>query len=196
MINTVWMLLLGLGIGIAAASGKTAQISPIIFDSSRQAIEFAFGLAGMIAFWSGMLKIAEASGITAGIANCFRPLLSLLFPDLKLDQSALGMISLTMAANLLGLGNVATPLGLKTMERLQSHNSNPERASNSICTFIILIFGGLSVIPSTLIAIRSQSGSNNPALVLIPLGIITLLGTSFSLTMNYLAIKVWVKRKK
>ena len=191
MINTVWMLLLGLGIGIAAASGKTAQISPTIFDSSRQAIEFAFGLAGMIAFWSGMLKIAEASGITSGIAKLFRPLLSLLFPDLKQDQSALGMISLTIAANLLGLGNVATPLGLKTMEKLQSHNPDPERASNSICTFMILIFGGLCVIPSTLIAVRSQAGSTNPAFVLIPLSIITFLGTAFSLIMNYLAIKLW-----
>ncbi len=200
MINTVWMLLLGLGIGIAAASGKAAQISPAVFDSSRQAVEFAFGLAGMIAFWSGILKIAEASGITAGIAKLFRPLLSLLFPDLKQDQSALGMISLTIAANLLGLGNVATPLGLKTMEKLQSHNSNPERASNSICTFMILIFGGLCVIPSTLIAIRSQAGSENPALILIPLLIITILGTAFSLTLNYLAIKMnplkWIKKRK
>lgn len=190
MINTVWMLLLGLGIGVAAASGKTAQITPVILDSSRQAIEYAFGLAGMIAFWSGMLKIAEVSGITARIAGLFRPLLSLLFPDLKQDQATLGMISLTIAANLLGLGNVATPLGLKTMERLQSHNPQPEQASDSICVFMILIFGGLCVIPSTLIAIRSQAGSTNPALILIPLLIITFLGTVFSLSLNYLAIKM------
>lgn len=190
MINTVWMLLLGLGIGVAAASGKVSQISPVIFNNSRQAIEFAFGLAGMIAFWSGMLKIAEKAGITAQIAKLFRPLLSILFPDLKEDQSALGMISLTIAANLLGLGNVATPLGLKTMEKLQSHNLNPNRASNDICTFIILIFGGLSVIPSTLIAIRSQAGSTNPALILVPIGIITLLGTTFSLILNYMAIRM------
>lgn len=195
MINTVWMLLLGLGIGIAAASGKTAQISLSIVDSSRQAIEFAFGLAGIIAFWSGMLKIAEAAGVTARVAKLFRPLLSLLFPELKQDHSALGMISLTIAANLLGLGNVATPLGLKTMEKLQSKNSNPERASNSICTFMILIFGGFCVIPSTLIAVRSQTGSKNPALVLVPLCIITLLGTAFSLILNYLAIKISSKVK-
>ncbi len=201
MINTVWMLLLGIGIGAAAASGKIDQVSPVIFNSARQAIEFAFGLTGMIAFWSGMLKIAEASGITAGIAKLFRPLLTLLFPDLKRDQSALGMISLTMAANLLGLGNVATPLGLKTIEKIQSHNPNPERASDSICTFMILIFGGLCVIPSTLIAVRSQTGSVNPALILLPLILITLSGTVFSLTLNYLAIKItaleWKgKRKK
>ena len=153
-------------------------------------MEFAFGLAGMIAFWSGMLKIAEVSGITARIAGLFRPVLSLLFPDLKQDQTTLGMISLTIAANLLGLGNIATPLGLKTMERLQSHNVQPEQASNSICIFIILIFGGLCVIPSTLIAIRSQAGSGNPALILIPLLIITSLGTTFSLSLNYLAIKM------
>jgi spore maturation protein A len=195
MINTVWMLIIGLGIGIAAASGKTSQISPTIFDSSRQAIEFAFGLTGMIAFWSGILKIAEVSGVTTGIAKLFRPLLSKLFPDLKQDQSALGMISLTLATNLLGLGNVATPLGLKTMEKLQSHNSNPKRASNSICTFMILIFGGLCVIPSTLIAVRSQTGSVNPALILIPLCIITFLGTTFSLILNFLAIKMSSKVK-
>lgn len=200
MINIIWMLLLGLGIGVAAAGGKTAQITPIILDSSRQAIEFAFGLVGMIAFWSGMLKIAEVSGITARIAGLFRPLLSLLFPDLKKDRAALGMISLTLAANLLGLGNVATPLGLKTMERLQIHNPQPEQASNSICVFMILIFGGLCVIPSTLIAIRSQAGSANPALILIPLLAITFLGTTFSLFINYLAIKInslwWIAKGK
>ncbi|MGE5604828.1 MAG: nucleoside recognition domain-containing protein [Bacteroidota bacterium] len=195
MINIVWMLLLGLGIGIAAATGKTALISQTIFDSSRQAIEFAFGLAGMIAFWSGILKIAEAAGVTAGIAKLFRPLLSLLFPDLKQDQSVLGMISLTIASNLLGLGNVTTPLGLKTIEKLQANNSNPKQASNSICTFMILIFGGLCVIPSTLIAVRSQTGSENPALVLVPLCIITFLGTAFSLILNYMAIKMSSKVK-
>lgn len=190
MINIIWMLLLGLGIGAAVAGGKTAQITPVIFDSSRQAIEFAFGLVGMIAFWSGMLKIAEVSGITSRIAGLFRPLLSLLFPDLKQDRATLGMISLTLAANLLGLGNVATPLGLKTMERLQSHNPQPEQASNSICVFMILIFGGLCVIPSTLIAVRSRAGSTNPALIIIPLLVITFLGTTFSLSVNYLAIKI------
>lgn len=133
--------------------------------------------------------------MTARVAKLFRPLLSLLFPELKQDHSALGMISLTIAANLLGLGNVATPLGLKTMEKLQSKNSNPERASNSICTFMILIFGGFCVIPSTLIAVRSQTGSKNPALVLVPLCIITLLGTAFSLILNYLAIKISSKVK-
>lgn len=200
MINTLWMLLMGLGIGAAAASGKIDQVSPVIFNSARQAIEFAFGLTGMIAFWSGMLKIAEVSGITAGIAKLFRPLLTFLFPDLKRDQSALGMISLTMAANLLGLGNVATPLGLKTIEKIQSHNLNPERASDSICTFMILIFGGLCVIPSTLIAVRSQTGSVNPALILIPLTLITISGTILSLTLNYLAIKItasgWKGKRK
>ncbi|NLY74546.1 MAG: nucleoside recognition protein [Firmicutes bacterium] len=196
MINTLWMLLIGLGIGAAAASGKIDQVSPVIFNSARQAIEFAFGLTGMIAFWSGMLKIAEVSGITAGIAKLFRPLLTFLFPDLKRDQSALGMISLTMAANLLGLGNVATPLGLKTIEKIQSHNLNPERASDSICTFMILIFGGLCVIPSTLIAVRSQTGSVNPALILIPLTLITISGTILSLTLNYLAIKITPLRWK
>lgn len=196
MINTVWFVLIGLGIAVAIGTGKIAVITPTIFTSADKAIQFTLGLAGMIAFWSGILKIAEVSGITEMIAKIFQPLLSLLFPAISGQKKALGLISLTVAANLLGLGNIATPLGLKTMAELQALNPKPEKASNEICTFLALVLGGLSLIPSTLIAIRSQAGSSNPAIILGPVFLVTLVGTLIGLVVNFLALKITTCRTK
>lgn len=190
MINTVWFVLIGLGIAVAIGTGKIAVITPTIFTSADKAIQFTFGLAGMIAFWSGILKIAEVSGITEMIARLFQPILSILFPAISGRKQVLGLISLTVAANLLGLGNIATPLGLKTMAELQALNPEPEKASNEICTFLALVLGGLSLIPSTLIAIRSQAGSNNPAIILGPVFVVTLAGTFIGLAVNFVALKI------
>jgi spore maturation protein A len=191
VINTVWMILLGLGIITALGTGKISLISETIFSSAGKAIEFTIGLAGIIAFWSGILKVAEAAGLTETVAKLFKPLLSKLFPSITRNNQALGLISLTMAANMLGLGNVATPLGLKTMEKLQSMNPHPERASDEICTFMALVFGGLSLIPSTLIAIRARAGSANPSIILGPVFLITLTGTIIGLIINFVAFRIY-----
>lgn len=190
MINTVWFILMGFGITVAILTGKMSIITPTIFDSADKAIHFCLGLAGMIAFWSGILKIAEVSGITEMIAKLFQPLLGLLFPSISRQKKTLGLISLTVAANLLGLGNVATPLGLKTMSELQQLNPNQEKASDEICTFLALVLGGLSLIPSTLIAIRSQADSQDPAIILGPVFLVTLAGTLTALLVNYVALKI------
>ena len=189
MINTVWLILIGLGIGTALANGQSANISRTIFADATKAIEFTLGLAGLIAFWSGIMRVAAAAGINAILAKLFRPWLRFLFPTIKDNQTVLGLISLTLAANLLGLGNVTTPLGLQTMTELQALNPDQERVSNEMCTFLALILGGLSVIPSTLIAIRSRAGSTNPGIVLLPIFAITLMGTIIILSLNYLVLK-------
>ncbi len=198
MINTIWMFLIGFGIIVAASTGKIQVISDALFSSSAKAIEFTLGLAGMIALWSGILKIATAAGFTEWLSRCFRPILARLFPNLKNQPSTLGLISMTLAANLLGLGNVTTPLGLKTMIELQAQSNDSERVSNEICTFMALVFGGLSLIPSTLIAVRSQAGSANPAFILGPVLIITLMSTAAGLVFNYLSIRLdqFYQRKK
>lgn len=186
MINLIWLLIMCLGIGTAMATGKTAEIPLAIFINAKKAIEFTIGLAGIIAFWSGILKIAEVSGITNSIAKFFRPLLAKLFPKVPQNSPVLGLISLTLSANLLGLGNVTTPLGLQTMSELQKLNQTPNLASSEICTFLALVFGGLSIIPSTLLAIRLQAGSPNPGLIMFPTLVITFSGTLTCLLINYL----------
>lgn len=194
MINSVWLFLIFISVFAAAATGNIHIVTDTIFKSAGSAIEFCFGLAGAIAFWSGILKVAEYSGVTAMIAKLFQPILIKLFPKLRANQKTLGLISLTIAANLLGLSNVATPIGLKTMEELQKINPEKERASDEICTFLVIILGGLSLLPTTLMAIRAQAGSHNPAIVLGPLFLITLSGTAFSLLVNYIFIKLSNKK--
>lgn len=189
MINIVWFVLISIGVIIAALTGKTALISSSIFTSASKAIEFSIGLAGIIAFWSGMLKIAEEAQLTQTIAQICQPLLSRLFPEIPSGHKVLGLISLTITANLFGLGNVATPLGLKTMTELQTLNPNHDQASNAICTFMALVFGGISLLPSTLISIRAQTGSDNPALIMSPVFIVSLIGTFIILIINYLVLK-------
>lgn len=198
MINTVWFLLIFISVFTAAATGKVNLISDTIFQSAGNAIKFTIGLAGAIAFWSGILKVAEASGITETLAKIFKPFFIKIFPNLAHQKQIIGLISMTVTANLLGLGNVATPLGLKTMEELQAINTRPERASNDICTFLILVLGGLSILPTTLIAIRAQAGSNNPNFILVPVFLVSLVGTITGLTLNFVILKItaWLLRKE
>lgn len=190
MINIIWIILIGIGILISIATGKTAIISTSIFTSASKAIEFSIGLAGIMAFWSGILKVAEVSGITEALAKLFRPVFAKLFPKIPKNHPVLGLISLTVSANFLGLGNVATPIGLKTMAELKTLNTDPEQASDATCTFMALVFGSLSLIPSTVIAIRAQAASTNPALIIGPIFIISLAGTLIALLINYLAIRL------
>jgi spore maturation protein A len=198
MINTVWLFLFVSGIITAATTGKIALVSTTIFSSTAEAIEFTIGLAGTIAFWSGMLKVAEASGITNMIAKLFQPALRLLFPLLSDRPDILGAIALTLAANLLGLGNVATPLGLETMARLQTLNPKKDTVSPEITTFLALVLGGLTVLPTTLIALRARAGSTQPALIVIPVLLVTLFGTLVGLGVNYAARRIcyWRCRKE
>lgn len=190
MINIIWFILVGIGILIAAGTGKSEIISTSIFTSAGKAIEFSIGLAGVMAFWSGILKIAEVSGITEALAKLFQPIFVKLFPKIPKNHPVLGLISLTVSANFLGLGNVATPVGLKTMTELKALNPDPDQASDATCTFMALVFGSLSLIPSTVIAIRAQAGSNNPALIIAPVFIISLAGTLIGLLINYIAIRL------
>jgi spore maturation protein A len=190
MINIIWFILIGIGILIAAGTGKTDIISTSIFVSAGKAIEFSIGLAGIMAFWSGILKIAEVSGMTEALARLFQPIFAKLFPKIPKNHPVLGLISLTVSANFLGLGNVATPIGLKTMAELKALSPDPAQASDATCTFMALVFGSLSLIPSTVIAIRAQAGSNNPALVIVPVFIISLAGTLIGLLVNYIAIRL------
>jgi len=197
LINIVWLYLMLFGVITAAVTGKSGLVTATVFMSAQAAIEFTFGLAGAIAFWSGMLRVAEAAGLTAAIAKLFLPFLKKFFPELTGDRKTLGLIAMTIAANLLGLGNVATPLGLKTMEELQRININKEKASNEMCVFLTIVLGGLCFLPTTLIAVRAKAGSSRTAAILGPLILITLAGTAVGLLVNFLALKSnhWRRRK-
>lgn len=162
MLDIIWFLLIFSGTFFISVSGNSAAIPKLIADSTESAIAFSIKLGGMLAFWSGILKIAESAAIIETIAEKMRPLTRRLFPTLQSQPKIIGLITATLAANMLGLGNVATSSGLKTMDALQKINPDSEQPSNEMCVFLSLILGGFCLLPTTLITIRSQAGAAEP----------------------------------
>ena len=153
---------------------KIRAISQAAFDMAEFAVKLAIGLAGLMALWLGLMHIAEKSGLIFIFVKLIRPLLKWLFPDIPKDHPALGSISLNLAANVLGLGNAATPLGIKAMQQLQQLNQNKEQASHSMCMFLALNTSSVQLLPPvTLIAIMGTQVSE----LMLPIILATLCST-------------------
>ncbi len=135
-------------------------------DYASKAVEIAIGLIGIMALWLGVMKIAEQGGLISIIAKSVKPITKFLFPDIPHDHPAVGSIIMNISANMLGLGNAATPFGLKAMEELDKINPNKGTATNAMCTFLAINTAGLTLIPATAIAIRAASGSSDPTIII------------------------------
>jgi spore maturation protein SpmA/spore maturation protein SpmB len=142
------------------------EVTNSALDYAGIAVEIALGLIGIMALWLGVMKVAEEAGLIRIIANAMKPLTKFLFPDVPQDHPALGAMIMNMAANMLGLGNAATPFGLKAMEELDKLNPNKGVATNAMCTFLAVNTAGLTLIPATAIAIRAAAGSSDPAIII------------------------------
>ncbi len=145
---------------------KMKEVTNSALDYAGIAVEIAIGLIGIMALWLGVMKVAEDAGLIKIIANAMRPLTKFLFPEVPQDHPAMGAMIMNMAANMLGLGNAATPFGLKAMEELDKLNPNKGVATNAMCTFLAVNTAGLTLIPATAIAIRAASGSSDPAIII------------------------------
>jgi spore maturation protein A len=170
MINIVWLLLLVIGIIMAIVSAISTgslepfvQVTDALFNSSKTAVDLAIGLIGLMALWLGLMKLAEESGLVNVIAKVVRPIMVRLFPEIPRDHPAMGAMIMNIAANMLGLGNAATPLGLKAMQELQKLNEKAETATNAMVTFLAINTSSVTIIPATVIGIRVSAGSGNPA---------------------------------
>ncbi len=139
----------------------------------------------IIVLWSGLLKIAEDSGILVKFSRFLQPILKRLFPTIKKDSLALGYISSNIAANMLGLGSAATPFGLKAMQELQKENNNKSEASEAMITFLVLNTAGVTIIPTTVLALRNMYHSNNPSAIIIPSIIATFCASIAGLLLDY-----------
>lgn len=153
------------------------QMVQASFDQSKNAFEIAIALTGILALWLGLMKIAEKSGLIARLAQISSPILSRLFPSVPKDHPALGNVFMNISANLLGLDNAATPLGIRSMESLQTLNPQKDRASDAMIMFLAINASGLTLIPSSILAYRLQAGAANPADVFIPIMIATFAST-------------------
>ena len=184
VLNYIWIGLFVIGVIVGLFNqfvmGNTDALPSMMdatFDMSKSAFEMAIGLTGTLTFWMGIMKIGEDSGMVKKLAKFLSPVLSKLFPEVPKDHPALGSIFMNMSANMLGLDNAATPMGLKAMQELQELNKEKEKATNAMIMFLVLNTSGLTIIPISIMAYRQQMGAADPTDVFIPLLLTTMCST-------------------
>jgi spore maturation protein A len=163
VVNIIWMLLFVISILFAAINGTMDEVNKAIFDGAKEGVTICIGLISILVFWLGLMKIAQNAGLLDVLAKLFRPLIVRLFPDVPKDHPAMGYILSNMIANMFGLGNAATPMGIKAMEQLKKLNNNQTNASRSMITFLAINTSSITLIPTTVIAIRMNYESAAPA---------------------------------
>ena len=183
MINKVWFFLISIGLCYSLAT-QNENIGEIILSSAPSAYELLISLFPLIILWSGIMKIAEDSGLLHKFSNILRPILKRIFPSVK-NSKALDYISSNVAANMLGLGSAATPFGLKAMKELDKENKTKGRATDAMITFLVLNTSGVTILPMTVIALRMSYGSINPTCIILPSLIATTISTISGLTIDY-----------
>ena len=159
MLNYIWVGMLVLGFITAVFNGRVEEVTQAAIDSAGKAAELGIGLLGIMCLWTGLMGIAEKSGLVRGISRLLNPV----FPGIPANHPAMGAVVMNLAANFLGLGNAATPLGLKAMGELQKLNPRKDSATDEMCMFLVLNTASIQLIPATIIAVRSTAGSANPA---------------------------------
>lgn len=174
MLNLIWCFMILLSILCGIATGRAGEVGLAAVNSAKEAVELGVSMLGVIALWTGVMKTAEKSGLTAFFLRHFRPILRFLFPELRPDGEAAKYIAQNFLANFLGLGWAATPFGLKAMQELKKLGGESDRASDSMCNFLILNIASIQLIPVNVIAYRSRYGSVNPAAIVAPALLATL----------------------
>jgi spore maturation protein A len=182
MLNYIWYGLMAIALIVAAFNGTAAAVTKGAVDSAKTAVEIALGLVGIMTLWLGIMRVAEKAGLISLLGRALRPISRLLFPEIPPDHPAIGAMILNVAANMLGLSNAATPLGIKAMEELQELNPQKETASNAMVTFMTLNTAGIQFIPATIIGVLAAAGSKNPTAIISTTIIATFCGAIAAVT--------------
>ena len=178
--NTVWVLLIAGSVLLSILNGRVGEFTKAIFEGAKSAVEVSLFLLGIVALWLGITKIIEESGLIHRLSRGFRFFVSRLFPQVPRDHPALTSITLNLLANLFGLGNAATPLGIKAMQDLQSFNPDKETITFEMMLFVVINTASIQLIPFTVIGILADFGAQNPAAVVLPTLLATLLSAIFA----------------
>lgn len=193
MLNYIWSGIVIISIICSVILGNTQNLSKALIDSGASSIELILTMAGIMCLWSGIMKIAVESGFTNLIAKLFAPILRPLFPKLDKDSEAFQSITMNISANLLGLGNAATPFGLKAMEQLHTLNNKSDTASNEMVIFVVMNTASLQLLPTTLATLRQSYGSAAPFEIIVPVWISSVCSLAVALI---LACTLNMKRKR
>ena len=171
MLNYIWSGIILLSLIVSFFTGKFEECSLAAIEGAGEGVTLAISLCGVMCFWSGIMEIAKRGGILVVLTKIMKPVTKILFPKIKQNSEAMSAIVTNMTANILGMSNAATPLGLKAMEELQKINTNKKRASAEMCMFVIVNTASIQLIPTTLIALRASMGSAEPTSIIVPIWI-------------------------
>lgn len=191
--NYIFFALIILSILIGIVNGTIGEVTNSMLSACNTAVRISFSLIGIMAFWLGVMRIAEKSGLVQLISKLIRPITKFLFKDIKEDSPAIGNIAMSLSANALGLTNAATPIGLKVMEELQEENKEKEEASDAMCMFLGMNTAGFQIIPATVIAILVGLGAKNPSEIIIPTFIVTSVSFAIAILTAFILKQVWRK---
>lgn len=195
MLNIVWPVFIIISFSYAIFSGNLQNLNNSIFNSTSDAIELTLSLLGTMCLWSGVMKIASKTTLIDKLTKLVQPFINFLFPELRKNEKIKKEISMNMIANILGLGNAATPLGLKAMKSMQEENNKKDTLSNSMMIFILINTASIQLIPTTVIAIRNSLGSSNPTSIVFPVWIATICAAVAGIVAVKLIIKFGKKEK-
>ncbi len=192
MLNIIWPIFIIASFVYAILTGNIQSVNNSIFESTASSVNLSITFLGTICLWTGIMKIAQKTTFVTKLTTFLKPLINFLFPEMKNNEKAKEEISMNMIANILGLGNAATPLGLKAMKTMQKENNKKDTISNSMAMFIVTNTASLQLIPTTVIAIRSSLGSNDPTKIIFPVWGATI---AAAIT-GVMATKLFIKCKK
>ena len=190
MLNIVWPIFIIISFSFAIFSGNLENLNNSIFESTNSAISLSLDLLGTMCLWSGIMQIASKTSIIENLTKFLKPVLNYLFPKLKQNKKIKKEISMNIVANILGLGNAATPLGLKAMKSMQEENDKKDTLSDSMMMFIVINTASIQLIPTTVIAIRSSLESKNPTSIVFPTWIATIIAAIVGITVAKIIIRL------
>lgn len=165
MMNVIWTVLISLSFIISVFTGKIEETASAAMEGAAEAVEISISILGVMCFWMGIMRIAEKANLLNKFSNWLKPLVSKLFKGIKREETRTAVV-MNITANLLGLGNAATPLGLKAMELMDKENGRKGIATNDMCLFVVLNTASIQLIPTTLFALRASYGSQKPYIIL------------------------------
>jgi spore maturation protein SpmA len=190
-LNGIWLFLIVFATLVAAYNGTMAELTAATFEAAENAVSLAIGLIGALALWLGLIKVVEVAGLMQIIARAIRPVMVRLFPEVPADHPAMSAMVLNMAANALGLGNAATPMGLKAMAELDKLNPASGTATNAMCLFLAINTSSVTLLPISAITVRASAGATNPGAIILPSLVATLCSTAVAI----LAAKLLARRE-
>lgn len=189
MLNILWPIFIILSFIYALISGKVNEVNNGIFESLTDAVELSITFLGAMCLWTGIMEIAKQTNLINKMTHLLKPLINFLFPDLKRNESAKQEISMNMIANILGLGNAATPLGIKAMKTMQKENAKKDTLTNSMMMFIVINTASIQLIPTNVIAIRTSLNSQNATGIILPVWIATIIAAIVGIAFTKFLIK-------